>query len=73
MGTGKTKTLRKILPSLAQSGANLPCTIWVSYRKTLSNESEAKLIGKFRIQSRTISEYCGRPKDTRVGSYYRTG
>src|SRR6185369_1016925 len=43
VGTGKTKTLRKILASLAQSGANLPCTIWVSYRKTLSNESEAKL------------------------------
>ncbi|RHZ56118.1 hypothetical protein Glove_406g23 [Diversispora epigaea] len=43
VGTGKTKTLRKILASLAQSGANLPCTIWISYRKTLSNESEAKL------------------------------
>src|SRR6185369_9785806 len=43
VGTGKTKTLRKILASLAQSGVNLPCTIWVSYCKTLSNESEAKL------------------------------
>ncbi|CAG8509003.1 1017_t:CDS:2, partial [Cetraspora pellucida] len=43
VSTGKTKTLRKILASLAQSGANLPCTIWISYRKTLSNESEAKL------------------------------
>ncbi|CAG8827502.1 29094_t:CDS:2, partial [Gigaspora margarita] len=43
VGTGKIKILRKILASLAQSGANLPCTIWVSYCKTLSNESEAKL------------------------------
>ncbi|CAG8828016.1 9962_t:CDS:2 [Gigaspora margarita] len=43
VGTGKTKTLRKILASLAQSSTNLPCTIWVSYRKTLSNKSEAKL------------------------------
>ncbi|CAG8808505.1 3902_t:CDS:2, partial [Gigaspora margarita] len=43
IGTGKTKTLRKILAYLAQSCANLPCTIWVSYRKTLSNKSEAKL------------------------------
>ncbi|CAG8533047.1 6149_t:CDS:2, partial [Cetraspora pellucida] len=41
--TGKTKTLRKILTSLAQSSANLPCTIWISYHKTLSNESKAKL------------------------------
>ncbi|CAG8842373.1 35296_t:CDS:2, partial [Gigaspora margarita] len=32
-----------ICSTVAQSGANLPCTIWVSYRKTLSNESEAKL------------------------------
>ncbi|CAG8460322.1 5667_t:CDS:2, partial [Scutellospora calospora] len=43
MGTEKNKTLRKILASLAQSSANLPCTIWVSYHKTLSNKSEAKL------------------------------
>ncbi|CAG8617685.1 8_t:CDS:2, partial [Diversispora eburnea] len=43
VGTGKMKTLRKILASLAQSSANLPCTIWVSYRKTFSNESETKL------------------------------
>ncbi|CAG8468039.1 8640_t:CDS:10 [Cetraspora pellucida] len=43
VGTRKTKTLRKILASLAQSDANLPCTIWVSYCKTLSNKFEAKL------------------------------
>ncbi|CAG8584393.1 4666_t:CDS:2, partial [Scutellospora calospora] len=28
---------------LSEDSANLPCTIWVSYHKTLSNESEAKL------------------------------
>ncbi|CAG8673642.1 360_t:CDS:1, partial [Scutellospora calospora] len=43
IGAGKIKTLRKILASLAQSSANLLCTICVSYHKTFSNESEAKL------------------------------
>ncbi|CAG8461801.1 7550_t:CDS:10 [Scutellospora calospora] len=43
VGTRKTKILRKILASLAQSSANLLCTICVSYHKTFSNKSEAKL------------------------------
>ncbi|PKC04868.1 hypothetical protein RhiirA5_486904 [Rhizophagus irregularis] len=41
--TGKTKGLRKHLHSLARSKANLPCILWISYRKTLSNESLGKI------------------------------
>ena len=43
VASGKTKTLREILNSLAKSGANLPCFNWVSYRKTLSNETKSKV------------------------------
>ncbi len=43
MITGKTKGLRKYLNSLAKNKANLPCIIWISYRKTLSNESLGKI------------------------------
>ena len=43
MMTGKTKGLRKYLNSLAKNKANLPCIIWISYRKTLSNESLGKI------------------------------
>ncbi|CAG8705289.1 7254_t:CDS:1, partial [Cetraspora pellucida] len=50
----KIKILRKILASLAQSEANLPCTIWVLYYKTLSNKLKAKLKDlkkfKFRVE-----------------------
>ena len=43
VASGKTKTLREILNSLAKNGADLPCFNWVSYRKTLSNETKAKV------------------------------
>ena len=43
VGTGKTKALRGILNSLAGNRKNLPCFIWVSYRKTLTNETKAKI------------------------------
>ncbi|CAG8438849.1 9101_t:CDS:2 [Cetraspora pellucida] len=43
VASGKTKTLREILNSLAKSEANLPCFNWVSYRKTLSNETKSKI------------------------------
>ena len=43
VGTGKTKALREILNSLARNRENLPCFIWVSYRKTLTNEIKAKI------------------------------
>ncbi|RIB06589.1 hypothetical protein C2G38_2147960, partial [Gigaspora rosea] len=39
----KTKTLREIFNSLAKSEASLPCFNWVSYRKTLSNETKSKI------------------------------
>ena len=39
----KTKALREILNSLARNRENLPCFIWVSYRKTLTNETKAKI------------------------------
>ncbi|CAG8821592.1 155_t:CDS:1, partial [Dentiscutata erythropus] len=41
--TGKTKALRIILNSLAKEGSRLPCFVWVSYHKTLSNETKAKV------------------------------
>ena len=41
--TGKTKALRIILNSLAKEGGRLPCFVWVSYRKTLSNETKGKV------------------------------
>ncbi|GES83482.1 hypothetical protein GLOIN_2v1770212 [Rhizophagus clarus] len=43
IGTGKTKALREILNSLAGNRENLPCFIWVSYRKTLTNKTKAKI------------------------------
>src|SRR6185369_17887978 len=43
VASGKTKTLREILDFLAKSEANLPCFNWVSYRKTLSNETKSKV------------------------------
>ncbi|CAG8835705.1 11158_t:CDS:2, partial [Gigaspora margarita] len=43
VATGKTKTLREILNSLAKSEANLPCFNWISYHKTLSNETKGKV------------------------------
>ena len=43
MMTGKTKGLRKYLNSLARSKVSLPCILWISYRKTLSNESQGKI------------------------------
>ncbi|RIA81091.1 origin of replication binding protein [Glomus cerebriforme] len=43
IGTSKTKALRGILNSLAGNRENLPCFIWVSYRKTLTNETKAKI------------------------------
>ncbi|RIA79460.1 hypothetical protein C1645_840624 [Glomus cerebriforme] len=42
MMTGKTKGLRKYLNSLTRSKASLPCILWISYQKTLSNESQDK-------------------------------
>src|SRR3954463_16024727 len=45
-GTWKTTTLREIIMALKNKVydlSSLPCYIWVSYRKSLSNESKAKL------------------------------
>ncbi|CAG8831635.1 748_t:CDS:2, partial [Gigaspora margarita] len=41
---GKTKDLRKYLNYLAKNKADLSCIIWISYRKTLSNESIEDII-----------------------------
>ena len=41
--TGKTKALREILKSLAVNREGLPCFGWISYCKTLSNETKAKV------------------------------
>ncbi|RHZ48843.1 hypothetical protein Glove_541g86 [Diversispora epigaea] len=41
--TGKTKVLRIILNSLAKKENKLLCFVWVSYYKTLSNETKAKV------------------------------
>jgi hypothetical protein len=44
--TWKTTTLREIIMALKDKMHNisfLPCFIWISYRKSLSNESKAKL------------------------------
>jgi hypothetical protein len=43
VGTGKRKALRGILNSLAGNRENLPCCIWVSYHKTLTDETKAKV------------------------------
>ncbi|CAG8845521.1 14968_t:CDS:2, partial [Gigaspora margarita] len=45
-GTWKTTTLREIIIALknkVHDFSSLPCHIWVSYRKSLSNESKTKL------------------------------
>ena len=44
--TWKTTTLREIIMALKDKVydiSSLPCFIWISYRKSLSNESKAKL------------------------------
>jgi len=41
--TDKTKASRGILNSLTGNRENLPCFIWVSYCKTLTNETKAKI------------------------------
>jgi hypothetical protein len=46
LGTWKTTTLREIIMALKDKVhdiSSLPCFIWISYRKSLSNESKAKL------------------------------
>ncbi|KAF0469680.1 dead-like helicase [Gigaspora margarita] len=43
MMTEKAKYLRKYLNYLAKNKADLPCIIWISYWKTLSNESIGKI------------------------------
>jgi stage III sporulation protein SpoIIIAA len=45
-GTWKTTTLREIIMALKDKVhdiSSLPCFIWISYRKSLSNKSKAKL------------------------------
>jgi len=45
-GTWKTTTLREIIMALKNKVhdlSSLPCYIWISYRKSLSNESKTKL------------------------------
>ena len=45
-GTWKTTALREIIMALKDKVhdiSSLPCFIWISYRKSLSNESKAKL------------------------------
>ncbi|GBC48706.2 hypothetical protein GLOIN_2v1842826 [Rhizophagus irregularis DAOM 181602=DAOM 197198] len=46
-GTWKTTTLREIIMALKNKVhdlSSLPCYIWVSYQKSLSNESKTKLV-----------------------------
>ncbi|GES92568.1 hypothetical protein GLOIN_2v1770212 [Rhizophagus clarus] len=46
LATWKTTTLREIIMALKDKVhdiSSLPCFIWISYRKSLSNESKAKL------------------------------
>ncbi len=46
LGTWKTTALREIIMALKDKVhdiSSLPCFIWISYRKSLSNESKAKL------------------------------
>ncbi|CAG8657975.1 10099_t:CDS:1, partial [Diversispora eburnea] len=43
MITGKMKGLKKNIETLSRSGMQLPTIIWISYRKTLSNESQGKI------------------------------
>ncbi|CAG8459218.1 6177_t:CDS:2, partial [Gigaspora rosea] len=54
--TGKTKGLRKYLNYLAKNKANMPCVIWISYRKTLSNESMGK-INDLKLSGLRICNY----------------
>ncbi|GES72984.1 hypothetical protein GLOIN_2v1766843 [Rhizophagus clarus] len=56
LGIWKTTTLREIIMALKNKVhdlSSLPCHIWVSYRKSLSNESKTKLdelkVSDFRI------------------------
>ena len=45
-GTWKTTALREIIMALKDKVhdiSSLPCYIWISYRKSLSNESKSKL------------------------------
>ncbi|KAF0464963.1 helicase [Gigaspora margarita] len=56
MMTGKTKGLRKYLNYLAKNKANMPCVIWISYRKTLSNESMGK-INDLKLSGLRICNY----------------
>src|SRR5437764_3665472 len=56
MMTGKTKGLRKYLNSLTKNKANMPCVIWISYRKTLSNESMGK-INDLKLSGLRICNY----------------
>ncbi|CAI2193502.1 5942_t:CDS:2, partial [Funneliformis geosporum] len=48
--------LRKYLNSLARNQASLPCIIWISYRKILSNESQGK-INDFKLSGLRICNY----------------
>ncbi|KAF0405054.1 helicase [Gigaspora margarita] len=56
MITGKTKDLRQYLNYLAKNKANIPCIIWISYRKTFSNESMGK-INDFKLSGLRICNY----------------
>ncbi|CAG8518535.1 8798_t:CDS:2, partial [Diversispora eburnea] len=56
MITGKTKGLRKNIETLSRSGTQLPAIIWISYRKTLSNESQGK-INELKLLGLKICNY----------------
>ncbi|CAI2193576.1 5160_t:CDS:2, partial [Funneliformis geosporum] len=57
---GKTKGLRKHINSLAKSKVKLPCIIWISYRKTLSNELQGK-INDLKSSGLRICNYQDKP------------
>ncbi|CAG8708764.1 3271_t:CDS:10, partial [Gigaspora margarita] len=54
--TGKTKGLRQYLNYLAKNKANISCIIWISYQKTLSNESMGK-INDLKLSELRICNY----------------
>ncbi|CAG8819352.1 45312_t:CDS:2, partial [Gigaspora margarita] len=66
-GTWKTTTLREIIMVLknkVHDFSSLPCHIWVSYRKSLSNESKTKLDklkASVQVKSLFHIEFTARP------------
>ncbi|GBC19776.2 hypothetical protein GLOIN_2v1842826 [Rhizophagus irregularis DAOM 181602=DAOM 197198] len=67
LGTWKTTTLREIIMALKNKIhdlSSLPCYIWVSYQKSLSNESKTKLDelkASVQVESLFRIEFTARP------------